>query len=416
MTDTGEHDGADVGHIVKVFFIDEDSGWVHAKTAEGVYRKFHQQSGDLPKQGDVLFLYENRYEAAPAGAWTGQNNIAVVRSIQEDGRVLIDGWFGLSLTTNPRNVQIQPHNTVEYNELEGIVGVLSTMPIRARDFGLEKADILKDHLVAPSPTPLTFENFGGYRHVVSRARELIETQLERRDQLAAIGARPVRGILFTGPPGTGKTHLARIIAHESKADFFLISGPSIVSKWVGDTEDNLRKIFEAATAATSGRAIIFFDEIDSIAERRSGESHEASKRLVAQLLTLMDGFENKDRSVVVIAATNRIEALDPALTRPGRFDWEVQFGLPSADDRLEVLLVGANSIKTNGHLPLEELSQITADWSSAELDAIWTEAALVAAGDGRRAVAGEDLVQGYERVAGRPRREQAQPDIIKVTP
>ncbi|WP_114226586.1 MULTISPECIES: ATP-binding protein [Sphingomonas] len=410
----GEHNGVDIGHIVKVFFIDEETGWVHAKTAEGVNRKFQQSDGVLPEHGDVLFLFDNRYEPAPEGAWTGQNNIAVVRSIQEDARVLIDGWMGLSLTTNPNHVAIEPHNTVEYNEIDGIVRVLSKTPVRPRDFGLEATDILKDYLVAPSANPLTFEEFGGYREVVGRARELIETQLDRREQLAAIGARPVRGILFTGPPGTGKTHLARIIAHESQADFFLISGPSIVSKWVGDTEDNLRKIFEAAAAAENGRAIIFFDEIDSIAERRSGESHEASKRLVAQLLTLMDGFENKDRSVVVIAATNRVESLDPALTRPGRFDWEIQFGLPSLEDRLAILAVGAKQIKTTGDLPLRQLAELSAGWSSAELDSIWAEAALVAAGDDRHSIAGEDLAQGYERVAARPRREQSANDDKEV--
>uniref|UniRef100_A0A183CN44 AAA domain-containing protein n=1 Tax=Globodera pallida TaxID=36090 RepID=A0A183CN44_GLOPA len=146
--------------------------------------------------------------------------------------------------------------------------------------------------------------------------ELIETQLERHAELEAIGARPVKGILFTGPPGTGKTHLAKIIANQSGANFYDISGPAIVSKWVGDTEGLLRKIFDHASSNDSGKSIIFFDEIDSIAESRTGDSHEASRRLVAQFLTLMDGFDTKNNATVVIAATNRADALDPALTRP----------------------------------------------------------------------------------------------------
>ncbi|AQP47079.1 hypothetical protein BW730_05660 [Tessaracoccus aquimaris] len=172
----------------------------------------------------------------------------------------------------------------------------------------------------------------------------------------------------------------------------LTSGPEIISKRLGDTEGNLRKIVEAATNSESGRAIIFFDEIDSIAEKQSSESHEASKRPVAQLLTLMDGFDNKGKSVIVITATNRADSLDPALTRPGRFDWEIEFGLPSRSDRFEILKVAGARVKTGADLPLEDVAALTENWSSAELSFIWTEAALLAIGDGREEVAPEDFV------------------------
>ena len=233
---------------------------------------------------------------------------------------------------------------------------------------------------------------------------MIETQFETRELLNEIGAQPVKGILFTGPPGTGKTYLAKIIAHVSNAEFYLVSGPSIVSKWVGDTEYTLRRIFESARKNESERAIIFFDEIDSIAERRSGDSHEASRRLVAQLLTLMDGFANEDKSIVVIAATNRAESLDPALLRPGRFDWEIEFTPPTLQDRREILKVGSRMVKTSDDLPIEDIASLTGGWSAADLKLLWTEAALLAAGDGRGQIAGEDLVQAYERVLLRPRR------------
>ena len=246
-----------------------------------------------------------------------------------------------------------------------------------------------------------FEDFGGYPEVIARARELIETQLDRRASLEKIGARPVKGVLFTGPPGTGKTHLARIIAKVSQADFFLVSGPTVVSKWVGDSEDTLRKIFEAATDCE--RAIVFFDEIDSIAERRTGDSHEASKRLVAQLLTLLDGFDGRGKNIVVIAATNRVESLDPALTRPGRFDWEIEFTDPTLADRLAILHVGARRLATRGELPFVDVAVLTEGWSAAELTAIWAEAALVAVADGRETICGDDMAQAYERVAARPR-------------
>ena len=152
---------------------------------------------------------------------------------------------------------------------------------------------------------------------MSRARELIEVPLRNHEALSAIGARPIKGVLFTGEPGTGKTMLARIIAAQSGAAFYEISGPEIFSKWYGQSEELLRKLFQAA--AKHDKAIIFFDEIDSVAAQRGDESHEASKRVVAQLLTLMDGF-TPDTNVVVIAATNRPQDLDVALRRPGRFD------------------------------------------------------------------------------------------------
>jgi transitional endoplasmic reticulum ATPase len=262
---------------------------------------------------------------------------------------------------------------------------------------------LDDFLVRhPGDKGPSFETFGGYHAVRERAIELIETQLNKRGNLDAIRARPVKGIIFTGPPGTGKTYLARIIANESKASFYLVSGPSIVSKWLGDSEETLRRIFEAA--AKEERAIIFFDEIDSIAERRTENSHEASKRLVAQLLTLLDGFDQGSGNVVVIAATNRIEDVDGALLRPGRFDWEISFGMPTLDDRFEILQVGARHLETTGDLPFEEVALLTDGWSAARLSSIWTEAALVAASDDRRSISDEDMALALERVSGRPTR------------
>ena len=145
-----------------------------------------------------------------------------------------------------------------------------------------------------------------------------------------------------------------------------------------------------------------------IRDRRGGDSHEASRRLVAQLLTLMDGFDDEGKSVIVIAATNRVDALDPALTRPGRFDWEIEFGMPTLQDRFEILKVRANHLTTRGELPLEDLAALTEGWSAADLTAIWAEAALVAAGDGRAAISAEDLAAALERVASKPRRSNVQ--------
>lgn len=398
-----------MGNLVKATRVDADNYTLHYRIQDGQTGRVTGLANlEVVSIGDLLILGINGWERAPDEIWNEQKLVAVVKSVIDDGDTLVvDTDMRLRSISNPKGVVFRPGNTVEYTDFDGALRVISETPIRSNTFGQETEleDIRKEYLWDAKSLGAGFSDFGGYPLVKERAQELIETQLERREKLEKIGARPVKGVLFTGPPGTGKTHLARIIARESGADFFLISGPSIVSKWVGSSEDNLRKIFEAAASSDSGKAIIFFDEIDSIAERRGGDSHESSRKLVAQFLTLMDGFDDRGKSVVVIAATNRIESLDPALTRPGRFDWEIEFGLPDRQDRFEILLVRAKTLLTSGELPLEDVAVLTEGWSAAELTAIWTEAALVAAGDDREAISPEDLAMAYERVARRPRRE-----------
>jgi transitional endoplasmic reticulum ATPase len=394
-----------VGTLMKVVSVQPEEASLHFRLQHGrTGRATGVGNVERVVRGDTIIMGEESWEPAPDEAWPEPNSVSVVRRVLDDGSVLLDNGIGIKPIHNDANVQVEANNTVEYNDVDGILRVVSDTPIRSGGLGVDVYDVRGEYQVIDDDNGPTLADFGGYPNVKSRARELIETQLERRANLDKIGARPVKGILFTGAPGTGKTHLARIIAHESRADFYLISGPSIVSKWVGDTEDTLRKIFEAATQSESGRAIIFFDEIDSIAERRDGDSHESSKRLVAQLLTLMDGFDDQGKSVVVIAATNRADVLDPALTRPGRFDWEIEFGLPTLSDRLEILSVRAGYLATSGDLPVEDIAVLSEGWSAAELTAIWTEAALVAAGDDRESISAEDVAQAFERVATKPRR------------
>ena len=359
---------------------------------------------DLPARGDTIFLTENSWRLAPNDIWPSPKAIAIVRRLLPDGEVLIDDGHRLHLIQNDQDIPVALHNTVEFDESQGIIRVLAETPMHSREYGLDVEDIRKEYLVDTSSPQLTFADFGGYPEVVARARELLDSQILHRDKLELIGARSAKGILFSGPPGTGKTHLARIIAQHTKAEFFLVSGPSIISKWVGDSEDTLRKIFDAAAESVSGHAIIFFDEIDSIAERRTGNSHEMSKRLVAQLLTLMDGFNKKTGNIIVIASTNRAETLDPALMRPGRFDWEIEFGMPTTEDRRQILLAGARNHRVADTLPLTEVAIATEGWAAAELSLIWAEAALFTVNEERDRINAEDIARAYERVASRPRR------------
>jgi transitional endoplasmic reticulum ATPase len=392
--------------LLKVVLIEEDTNAIHARHSDGNYFWFTLSGGPLPAVGDVIYLTANDWRQAPRQLWPDlRNSFAIVRHVTDDGRVLVDDALGVREVGNPDGLALVENNTVELSD-DKIVQIISETAIRPRDSEHEAVDIDKKFRIAPSSDGPRFADFGGYPEVVSRARQLIDTQILCRAELEEIGARPVKGVLFTGPPGTGKTHLARIIAHESGAAFFLVSGPTIVSKWVGDSEDTLRRIFEAATCNSNERAIIFFDEIDSIAERRGGDTHEASRRLVAQLLTLMDGFDKKGSNTVVIAATNRADALDPALTRPGRFDWEIEFGMPSLEDRHHILQVGAQRVKTLGEMPLEDLAFLTEGWSAAALSSIWVEAGLLAVTERRSAITPEDAAQAFERTAGRLRRIQ----------
>ncbi|MCA9459798.1 MAG: CDC48 family AAA ATPase [Nanoarchaeota archaeon] len=189
-----------------------------------------------------------------------------------------------------------------------------------------------------------FEDIGGLKTQIVKIRELIDLPLKHPEIFSKLGIDPPKGILLFGPPGTGKTLLARAIAKESSASFYSISGPEIVNKFYGESEKRLREIFEKASK--NSPAIIFFDEIDTIAAKREEVEGETEKRIVAQLLTLMDGL-NKSKKVIVIAATNRPDALDEALRRPGRFDRELEIGVPKEEDRFEIL-----KIHTRG-MPLE---------------------------------------------------------------
>jgi len=276
------------GHLIKVLAVLEDGDAFLGRTSSGGTARFSVGRASGLDRGDVVFITEDWWEKAPNAVWPEVSEVAVIRRVLDDAIV---AEFGASIRVLPGKprISVEVGNTVEFNETDGISRILSEDPIRFRDSGIDDEG-LEDFLVgrADGSGP-TFGTFGGYHDVRERAVELIETQLNKRENLDAVRARPVKGVIFTGPPGTGKTYLARIIASEANAAFYLVSGPSIVSKWVGDSEETLRRIFEAA--AKEERAIVFFDEIDSIAERRTDSSHEASKRLVAQLLTLLDGFD-----------------------------------------------------------------------------------------------------------------------------
>jgi transitional endoplasmic reticulum ATPase len=181
---------------------------------------------------------------------------------------------------------------------------------------------------------VTYEDVGGLRNEVSKIREMVELPLRHPDLFKRLGIQAPKGVLLHGPPGTGKTLLAKAIANETAANFYSLSGPEIMSKFYGESEERLRNMFKEAEQ--NSPAILFVDELDSIAPKREEVSGEVERRIVSQLLSLMDGLSSRGK-VVVIGAPNRVNAIDPALRRPGRFDREIELGVPDKEGRLEIL-------------------------------------------------------------------------------
>jgi len=218
-----------------------------------------------------------------------------------------------------------------------------------------------------------YDDIGGCRKQLAQIRELVELPLRHPQLFKAVGVKPPRGVLMYGPPGSGKTLIARAVANETGAFFFLINGPEIMSKLAGESESNLRKAFEEAEK--NAPAIVFIDEIDSIAPKREKTNGEVERRIVSQLLTLMDGLKARSH-VVVIAATNRPNSIDPALRRFGRFDRELDIGVPDETGRLEVARIHTKNMKLDPDVDLEMVARETHGFVGADLAQLCTEAAL----------------------------------------
>jgi transitional endoplasmic reticulum ATPase len=222
---------------------------------------------------------------------------------------------------------------------------------------------------------VTYEDIGGLKRELGMVRELIELPLRHPEIFQKLGIDPPKGVLLYGPPGTGKTLIAKAVANETDAYFINISGPEIMSKFYGESEQHLRELFKEGS--DNAPAIIFIDEIDAIAPKRSEVTGEVERRVVAQLLALMDGLEARGQ-VVVIAATNRPEGIDPALRRPGRFDREIEIGVPDAAGRLQILQVHTRGMPIADDVKLEDIARTTHGFVGADLAAVSKEAAMLA--------------------------------------
>ena len=247
----------------------------------------------------------------------------------------------------------------------GIVTITEDTIVRVRE---EAAQILEQE----GPR-VSYEDIGGLKEELEKVKEMIQLPIKHPKIFNRLGIDPPKGVLLHGPPGTGKTLIAKAVANESGASFYTINGPEIMSKFYGQSEENLRKIFDEAEK--NAPSIIFIDEIDAIAPKRSEVHGEVERRVVSQLLTLMDGLKGRGK-VIVIGATNIPDAIDPALRRPGRFDREIRIDAPDRDGRKEILQIHTRGMPMSEDVDLDELADITYGFVGADLAALAREAAM----------------------------------------
>ncbi len=367
------------------------------------------------RTGDIIQIKGKKTTAAIAWpAYQGDKGREIIRM---DGRIRRNAGVSLgdkvvvsraneeparSVTLAPTSVPIRPEPRFEEFVKRKLlncpvtVGDTVYIPILGRAIPFKVTEVkpsgtvLVQHstmlTIAEKPTgetttaaQVTYEEIGGLDEAIQRIREMVELPMRHPEIFKRLGIDPPRGLILHGPPGTGKTLLAKAVASESEANFIHINGPEIMSKFYGESEQKLRKIFEEAEE--NAPSIIFIDELDAIAPKREDVQGEVERRVVAQLLATMDGLKSRGQ-VVVIGATNRINALDPALRRPGRFDREIEIGVPDETGRLEILQIHSRGMPLTKEGPkkvdLNHLAKITHGFVGADLQALCREAAMKA--------------------------------------
>jgi transitional endoplasmic reticulum ATPase len=254
-----------------------------------------------------------------------------------------------------------------------VVSVNPNQPVRITEntevsLNPKAVEITEDNL-----PDINYEDIGGLGDEIKKIREMVEIPMKHPEIFERLGIEPPRGVLLHGPPGTGKTLLAKAVANESESNFMLLNGPEIMSKFYGESEKKIRDIFEEAEK--NAPTIIFIDELDAIAPKREEVTGEVERRVVSQILTLMDGLKSRGK-VIVIGATNRVNAIDPALRRPGRFDREIEVGVPRKEGRLQILKIHTRGMPLTKTVKLDELASITHGFVGADIESLAKEAAM----------------------------------------
>ncbi len=315
--------------------------------------------------------------------------VSVRKADVKDAQAIVFAPTDVRLSVDEEFVSFVKRRFMDMPFIEGDMTLLSifgsAVPLivtRTRPHGPVKIVETAHVQVLSEPTPekkgipiVTYEDIGGLHEEIQRIREMVELPLRHPELFQRLGIEPPRGVFLYGPPGCGKTLLAKAVANESDANFYVISGPEIMSKFYGESEARLREIFQKAQETSP--SIIFIDEMDAIAPKREEVTGEVERRVVAQLLSLMDGMGSRG-NIIVIGATNRPNAIDPALRRPGRFDREIEIGVPDKAGRYEVLQIHTRNMPLAEDVELKRLSDVTHGYTGADIASLCREAAMKA--------------------------------------
>jgi transitional endoplasmic reticulum ATPase len=369
---------ADVGEIIEIIG--------KKRTAAKVFRAAHEDEGlgviriDGMIRGNAGVSIGEKVTVAKADAQSAQK-VVVAPKIPQGKRVRfgqgVEGLFKKGLL----NRAVIKGDEIIIPNIALMGGFLPFMVVSTTPNGIVQVTEATDLSVKTEPVEVTqierpsatYEDIGGLEDELQRIREMIELPLKHPEVFSRLGIDPPKGVLLYGPPGTGKTLIARAVANEAGASFYAIQGPEIMSKFYGQSEERLRDIF--TESEKNAPSVIFIDELDSIAPRRDEVQGEVERRVVAQLLTLMDGLTARG-NVIVIAATNREEAIDPALRRPGRFDREIEIGVPTANARGEILQIHTRGMPLEESVQLDHIAKITHGFVGADLASLAREAAM----------------------------------------
>lgn len=395
----------------------------HAKRSLAAIDKEYMHENDINNGDNVYIENPKTGQKTIARAWpgydedTGEGIIRIDGRIRHEAGVKIDGTVEVSRIddlTEAESITIRiPKDYKIHGDIEGLISKNisgdpitegQTIPFSA-DFGtlgaqkheplqldvtnVEPSDpavvtgnteiniskVSSDQLSKEAQSDVAYEDIGGLADELEQVREMIELPMSHPELFQRLGIEPPKGVLLHGPPGTGKTLIAKAVANEVNADFHTISGPEIMSKYYGESEEQLREVFEEASE--NSPSIIFMDELDSIASQRGEASGDVERRVVAQLLSLMDGLEERNE-VVVIGATNRVDAIDPALRRGGRFDREIEISAPNKQGRREIFDVHTRGMPIEDDIDLDEYAEKTHGFVGADIEALCKESAMTA--------------------------------------